>query len=359
MKSECKKKILLVNSCLADGGAERVLTLLANEFAERSYDVSMVLVRGEKEDAYLLSEKVKCMRFKYGGTSNKLKILWKRIRMLRMVLRENDYATVISFVYNINLVTLIAGLGLRVPIIVSERNDPGIRWRYRWQRKFENKLYGKAAHIVFQTKMVQDMYSFQIKLKSSVIPNPVNTNLPVAYSGKRRKVIVAVGRLEPQKNFLLLLTAFAEFHKVHKDYTLEIYGRGSQLEHLQQVAKELQIEHCVLFQGYISEVHKKVFDAEMYVSTSDYEGISNTMLEALAMGVPTICTDCPVGGAAMMIENEINGLLIPVKGEEELYLAMVKIAENNDFAKKLGENAVKIRNKYSIQQIADEWEKLL
>lgn len=354
-----RKKILFVNSCLADGGAERVLALLANEFSARDYEVAMVLVRGEKEDIYTLKKEVKCYRFKYNGTSNKIKILCKRILKLRSLIKAEKYDIVISFVYDNNLVTLLSTLGMKLPIILSERGEPRVRWKKRWKKILENVLYLRAKHLVFQTKMVQRMYWNQLQEKSSLIANPINEDLPYRHNGVRRNAIVAVGRLEEQKNFVLLLNAFAKFHKIYEDDILEIYGKGTLLEALKQKAKDLNIDNYVAFLGYVNPVEERMVDAEMYISSSNYEGISNTMLEALAMGVPTICTDCPVGGAALMIKNGVNGLLVPVNDVEAMYQAMLKIRNDICFANYLSENAVKVREKYSLKKIVDEWERII
>lgn len=351
------KKILFVNSSLTGGGSERVMVLLANEFANQGYDVTMALVREKEKETYKLDLKVKCIKFKY-GTTNKLKIALKRLKDLRKLIKSNDFDVVISFMYDINIITLLSTIGLDVPIIVSERANPSARNHSSLYKWFEHKCYLKAYKIVFQTEDVKKMYPMYLQEKSEVIPNPVNKNLPKYFEGERRKNIASVGRCIQQKNFLMLIEAFAKFHKLYSDYKLFIYGEGPLLEELKKRVSELGITKNVFFPGYIKNVNEEIQDFSMYISTSNYEGISNSMIEALAMGIPTICTDCPVGGARLMIKNKISGVLIPVGDIEALYNSMIELVENKELAKKISENSIKIRESYSIENVVEKWKKV-
>jgi len=143
--------------------------------------------------------------------------------------------------------------------------------------------------------------------------------------------------------------------QIHKDYKLIIYGRGHMLRELKLPRKKLNLEEKVKFPGYVDNLMERIKNASIYVSSSDFEGISNSMLEALAMGIPSICTDCPVGGAAMVIENNKNGILIPVGDVKALSGAMLKIIEDKEFANLLSTEAVKVRKKYDVSKICKKW----
>ena len=351
-----KDKILFVNSRLSDGGAERVMTLLANEFANH-YDVSMILVREKREEIYQLDSRIEKIQLEYGN-SGTIRRQLKRVLYVRKYIREIDPNLVISFVEDINVVTLLACIGLNKKIIVSERCNPksNIGFVGTFVRSFIQKfIYLLADKVIFQTEYAKSCFSLKIQKRSVVIPNPVNPEIPEPYTGMRNKEIVAVGRYEKQKNFPMLIEAFAKFVKEHLDYKLTIYGEGPLRSEYKLLLNELGISEKVNLAGYVSDVNNKMKSAMMYVSSSDYEGISNSMIEALAMGVPTICTDCPVGGARMMINDGKNGLLTPVGDVESLYEAMSKVADDEKLTQVLAENAIKIRENYSIEKIFKMW----
>ena len=160
--------------------------------------------------------------------------------------------------------------------------------------------------------------------------------------------------MEPVKNQQLLIHAFAEFVKEHEDYKLEFFGKGSLEEELWELAKALGIEEKVVFHGFCANVKEKIHDSSMFVLCSNYEGVSNSMIEALAMGIPVIATDCPVGGARSCIKHGENGLLIPVGDQEALTKCMIELAENNELSERLSVNAEKIREKCTVERIANQ-----
>ncbi len=351
------KKILFVNSTLTAGGSERVMTLLANEFSKRDYDVSMVLLYKNENDTYKLSDYVKLKRF---NCEHRIKLVEKikLVLELRKEIIANNYDYIVSFMQSINIITILATLGLNKKVIVSERCNPKTQ-RGLIKKVLEKVLYRKSGYLVVQTEQVKEMFDKKIQEKSVVIPNPVDEDIPSAFEGIREKRIVAVGRLTKQKNFSMLIKTFQLFSNMHPDYFLEIYGQGPLKNELEELANTLGINDKVLFKGYVSNVREKMRAASLYISTSNYEGISNSMIEALAMGIPTICTDCPVGGAALMIKNNYNGVLIPVGDQDALLIAMNKIINDPNFMNKISSNALKIKQEYSIKKIADRWEKIL
>ena len=196
---------------------------------------------------------------------------------------------------------------------------------------------------------------FSDKVKKTVILNPVKEGLPIPFVGKRRNTVVCFCRLNKQKNLEMLLRAFAIFLQTHSDWTLEIYGDGSERNSLMSLASDLGIEDKIVINHGLQDVHNYVRDAGMFVLPSDYEGLSNSMLEAMAIGMPVICTDCPCGGARMVIRDGENGLLVPVGSENMLEAAMERIADENGLAEKLGIAAADVRKKLAVGEIADEW----
>ena len=244
---------------------------------------------------------------------------------------------------------VIAALFMKQYILVSERNDP----RYAPHIHLRDWAYGKADCITVQTTDCIELFNAKVRRKAIVIPNPIGADIPQRYTGTRTKKIVNAARLHKQKNHRLLLEAFADFTIKHPDYELHIYGKGELEERLKEIAVELKIEKNVIFKGFSNNVKEEIKDSSMFVLSSNFEGISNSLIEAMAMGVPVISTDCPIGGSKMYIEDGVNGLLVPIGQREKMTGAMCRIAEDESLAEQLSQNGEKIKEKYSISMIAD------
>ena len=350
------KKIVFVNSSLTDGGSEKVMTLLANQMVENGYEVTMILVRNKKR-TYEINSKINCIQLNY-KFNNKLFIMGSRILKLRSIFKEINPDVVISFMVDINIMTLLASLGLKIKIIVSERANPFIR-----EKKFikigEKALYPLADKVVVQTDMVKEYFNDKIQKKCVTIPNPINViKSPISQKVKEKKII-AVGRMTEQKNFKMLIDAYYLFSKENLEYDLYIYGEGPLRQQLIEYTQKLGITNRVNFPGYVKNMNEIMSTSSLYISSSNFEGISNAMLEALALGIPSICTDCPVGGASLVIENNKNGILIPVNDVNALYLAINKVINNKIFAEKISKEALKINDIFSLKNITKKWEKVI
>ncbi len=346
------KKIVFVMPSLSGGGAERVLVTIANYLANKGYQVVIALTI-KKDIVYSVDEKIiiECNFFK--------KSFYNQIRFIRLILKKYRGSKVVSFLTNQNIFTVIASLGLKNEVIISERNDPSKDLEgKKYLIKIKNYLYSKADKIVFQSKGAMDYYSKVIQKKGIIINNPLKIGLPKRYLGVRKKEIVTVARLEPQKNILLLIKAFNIFQKNNSNYILSIYGKGSLEEELKSVVRALKLEEKVFFRGFVKDVSEKICSASLFVLSSDYEGVSNAMLEALAMGIPTISTDSPPGGARMFIKDGINGFLVPIRNENILASKMNRIVNDKELMEKFSKNSINIRESLSEEQICSEWEKL-
>lgn len=358
MNTNRKRKITFVNASLTDGGSERVMSIIANYLAEIGLDVTMILVRN-KIRTYEVNDKVNLIQLELKSSNIVINFI-KRIYRLRKIIKKSDTDTIVSFMTDINFITILSCLGLNKKLLISERAHPLIgkdknTKKPLFARIMIKILYPIADVVVFQTEFAKKCYPEKIQLKSVIIPNPISQNLLNPYNGQRNKVIVAAGRLSEQKNFNLLISAFYQVTKIHNDFKLKIYGQGALLKELIDLTKKLDIEEKVEFPGYVDDLARCIMDASIYVSSSDYEGISNSMLEAMAMGLPTVCTDCPVGGAAMVIDNNVNGVLVPVGDEIALTNAMLKIIEDDQFASLLSREAIKVRDHYSVSKICKLW----
>ena len=343
-------KIVFVLPDMPGGGTERVVAMLANEYVKRGYQTAILLFAGSQV-AYSLDERIEIYIAGKASGGNPF-IQLSRLVKMRRYYKQNEGCYIFSFCVRGSIFSVIAAAGIKHRFLVSERNDPS---RMSGQ-KLRDWSYRKADKLVFQTDDVKKYFSDDIQRKSAVIPNPVSSDLPEPFQGERKKRIVSVGRLQPQKNHKLLLEAFAIFHEAYADYELHIFGIGKLENDLKKLAEELHIEDCVVFRGFSSNVQREIWDCAMFVLSSDYEGISNSMIEALAMGVPVISTDCS-GGSRIYIENGVNGILTPVGDKKALSEAMIMLADDPELARKLSINGTKIKEQCSLEKIADRFRK--
>lgn len=342
-------KIIFVMVNMAGGGAERVISILANRFVKLGNQVAILMTAGDTV-AYELDPAIElfCAGSVSGGSMKKR---LERIKNMRRFLKKNRDAVLVSFGPGTSFFTVLADLFLDHPLCISERNDPAACGH----PYLRNLIYARADRLVFQTEDAMQSFPEKLRKKGCVIPNPVMEGLPSAFLGEREKTIVAVGRLQPQKNYGMLLKAFARFHKKYPEYSLHIYGKGEMLEELQKEAQQLQINAAVVWEGFRKDVLSCILSAGMYVLPSNYEGISNALLEAMAIGLPVISTDCPIGGSKMCIQDGKNGLLVPCGEEEKFAEAMMHLAEDREYADALGKEAANIRSSFSEETISQKW----
>ncbi|MBR4727357.1 MAG: glycosyltransferase [Clostridia bacterium] len=383
-----KQEIIIVLHSLAVGGAERRLSSVANYIAEHGYPVTVLMldnpvVKFEMHPAVRVVcinqhpdltayDPAKCSLFRMEqpvrtGLRDKL-----RLRLAHAVgaqeaalaeqemffqntyavpleayLRQKPTTIVISFMTTPNIATMMAVRDLPNRALFGDCTD--VAHEFPEDSPFvelRRKYYGRAQAAVFQTPVQRDYYSFLPNVSKYVIPNFIQSaQLPEPYLGERRKQIVNFCHLVGVKNLPLLLDAFSLLHVEHPDYSLAIYGDGNLKKRLIEKIQALELCGFAEIHDADLQIHDKILDAAMFVSSSDREGISNSMLEAMAIGLPCVCTDCAGGGARMMIEDHENGLLVPMRDVEALYKAMKEVIETPGLAEKLSRNAVKIRER--------------
>lgn len=349
------KKAIFVADSLGTGGAERVISELSNNFSDRGIQVYILLI-GENKISYLLNQNIKLISFeKHLERKKGLSAILGRCILIKRYVKLINPDIVFSFLSIVNIYTCVSLSCTNYKLIVCERNDPERDPPNLIKRKIRNLVYKFADGIVFQTIMAKNYFPIIIQKKSVVIPNPIMKGLPEHHSGEREKRIVAIGRLEEQKNYPLLIKTFAELINDYPDYTLDIFGEGNQKGFLEMFVKELGLEKHVNFRGFVHDVHEKIKCASMFVLTSDYEGMPNALMEAMALGLPCISSDCPCGGPTTLIENGENGFLFPVGDQERLYTYMKKLLEDNYLTEKISRNAVGIRENHQLTQIAEKW----
>ncbi len=349
------KKIVFVIGVLSNGGAERVISILANEMSNKGYDVHIITIYEEKND-YIEDYRISIYTIKH-NKSNKLLRGIDIIKGLRQYLRQINPDVVVSFVAKVNIYTIISNMFMSNKLVVSERNDPYQNPENRLLRTFRNFLYRYVDGIVFQTRDAKGYFSKSIQRKSTIIPNPIKPNLP--YWSKENKPsnkkIITACRLSRQKNLPMLINAFNNIKKDYPNIELYIYGIGSMKRELESMIENLNLTDCVKLPGFSNNIHQEMANASLFVISSNYEGISNSMLEALAIGVPVISTDSPIGGAKMFIKNGINGILVDVGDTKGLEVAMKNILSDKQLSIKLSYESRKIREYLTHEKIMEQW----
>lgn len=353
-------KVVFTCDSMGAGGAERVISLLSNEMNRRNIKVEIIGVGDYKNlgSYYKLDERV----FYTGLCENKNKKInvFKRIHLLRRMIKKSKPDVIISFLPNANIYTMLSTVGLDIPFIVSERNDPYIDPKNKLTRFLKEISFYMADSCVFQTKDAQDYYSTCFYKSGIVIKNPIDIKNLSKYSipQKRKNIIVAVGRLEKQKNYICLLDAFKRFNEVKQNkYLLHIYGTGSLYKHLLKYCETIGISNNVVFKGNDSEWLRKESNSRMYVLSSDYEGMPNSLMEAMTMGIPSISSDCPIGASRELIQDGVNGLLFPVNDSITLSEKMLMV--NKDLELQFYSNNRAILGEYSLENITNQWISLI
>ena len=346
------KKLLIVSGSMNRGGAERVISILSNELVKRDWKIIIVTIL-DSGCGYQLDSQIKLINISKKG-QNQILSIPKLSRKIRKIIKEESPEAVVSFMVAVNIVTWLATRGLKTRFIPSERNDPSMG-RSHIIKILQRFTYRCSTVTVFQTDRARKYFSKKIQNNSIVIPNPINVSV---FANKiRKKKIVSVGRLEPQKNQELLIRAFSEVHSVYPEYTLEIFGEGSLRNYLQQLINSLDLIDCVKLKGAYENIHEQISDAGMFVLSSNYEGLSNALLEAMMMGLPCISTNC--FGSDEAIDNHKNGIIVNVGDMNQLIDAMKFLIEHQSKASEFALKGQLDSNRYSIARVISLWESIL
>lgn len=374
------EQLVFVTLSLTKGGAERVICNMCNEhFAERYHITIISLMAAEPE--YRLDERIRLIRLdetiKQAEQNLASRFLRRRkalLRVLRQLEKEGKRPlALISFLPEPNMIVCSLKRTLKLPVIISVRNAPTVEYRGKVRYLLMRVLYPHADAYVFQTKEAKGYFSFSrhITAHSAVIPNPLSAEFTGDMHERADKIagqregfrVLAVGRLEAQKNYERLLAVFEAFHKKCRESSLMICGEGSERAKTQQFVAEHGLSGCVSLPGNVDDIAAQYEAADAYLMTSDYEGMPNALLEAMACGLPVIVTDCPCGAPAELVQSGENGILIPMRNEEqirtELLEGLERLYAEPEFADRLGEKAKNVRNTLSPKRIYVQWEALI
>lgn len=356
------RKIVLYIDMMERGGAQRVVANLVQYFSEQR--ISTVLVNDFKlEDSkpqYTVNPAVKRYYLRDCLNGNVLLKNIERIVHLRRIIKEEKPDVVLSFLGRPNERMLLATIGLRTKKIVSVRNDPNHEYSSRGFFKwFARNLFRLADGCVFQTEDAACYFPESVQKKATIILNPVDLKFFNITRSKHPQNIVTVGRLEAQKNQELLIKAFAEISKDFPDEKLIIYGEGSLKSELEKLCQKLQIENKVKVPGNISDVEIALSNAKIFVLPSNYEGLPNALMEAMAVGIPCISTDCPCGGPKILAKKNNALQLIPVNDKNSLVAVLRTFLQESEVREFFAENAKDRAESFRPEQILIQWKQYM
>lgn len=344
---------------LSGGGAERVACNIANYLFEKGHNVCILTV-GNDNPSYTLNTHIERFFLASENTSRNFLIeaVLRIYRFLKFVKKNKTDVYVVFLPFPTVMLLSVRWL-VRAKVIASERADPNT-YSNMYQHLLK-RLACKADAWVFQTNQQKEWYGDSVSsTRSTIIANAINEEFILPeFCGERRKLIVTAGRLNKQKNHRLLLKAFAQLSQKYVDYVLHIYGEGPLKEDLQMLINEYKLVDRAYLSGYSNDVISAIKDASLFVLSSDYEGMPNALMESMALGLPCISTDCGGGGARFLIDNGVNGILVPCNDADALASAMDEILSDKNFANRLGKEARKISERFSPDKIYGYWEQFI
>ena len=348
--------VLFITQSLDFAGASKMLAFVAESLIERKHKVYIANLKGTTSNNNYERKIAKDIEVKdFSKFSRKNQIL-----NIKNFAKEKGIDIVIGFTQIPNGIARIVGFMLGIPSIICERGDPNYNGL---DKTLKNKLLLKIINTsqggVFQTEGARDFYGKGLRKRGAIIPNPVfvKDELPNIQINEREKSVVSVARLDNfSKRYDVMLDAFKLFSQKHPDYVLKLYGKGADEELIKQWVEDRGLSDKVRFMGLTTSPMKDIAKDGMFIISSDSEGISNSLLEAMAVGLPCVSTDHTPGGARLLITHGENGLLSPIRDAEKLAENMCKFAEDKELAEKCGKNAKDVLVRFAPERIIDMWE---
>ena len=354
------RKIAFYIGSLNKGGAERVFVNLAEYFLGQGYNVVMV-TQYKKEDEYILDSNIKRVISDITPeetTGSRMLNFYRRMKKLRNVWKLEQPDLVLSCVGKNNFMTVVTTMFTKTKPVVSVVGEAKEEYPNALMKILANLLFPRAAGVILQTERSRGFFNKKVRKTTVILPNSLNPLfIRPRFSGERQKRIVSVGRLDANKNHEMMIRAFANLTDKYPEYTLTIYGEGELREHLLNLIESLNLTEKVFLPGIIPDVADNIEKAALFLHTSYSEGVSNAIIEAMALGLPVIATDVPSGGTVELIRHNENGLIIPPGDQEALEQAIDTVLSDSALAERLGNEACKIQDKLAPEKVNAEWER--
>jgi GalNAc-alpha-(1->4)-GalNAc-alpha-(1->3)-diNAcBac-PP-undecaprenol alpha-1,4-N-acetyl-D-galactosaminyltransferase len=357
----------LIIHTLTSGGAERVMSRMANYWAERGWEITLLIFTDGKEPPfYQLDPRINYRPLDIAKVStNPVAGIWNNLtsrKSLRTAIVESKPDVVISFLERTNVITILATRSLNIPLLVSVRNDPAMLSPGKMWEILRRWTYPFADRVVVQTERAGNYFPAKLKNRIVVMPNPVIlppttmseeiANLPTDRS------LIAIGRLTSQKGFDLLLQALAQLKDTHPDWTLTILGEGELRPQLESLRDQLGLKDRVDLPGRVKNPHEFLSQADIFIMSSRFEGFPNALCEAMVCGLPVISTDCP-NGPREIIRDGVDGVLVPSEDVPALAAAMDRLMSDPELRKSLAAAAPELAARFSLEKVMLMWELLV
>ncbi|MGI9492333.1 MAG: glycosyltransferase family 4 protein [Geminicoccaceae bacterium] len=360
--TDSPRRVTLVIATLGWGGAQKIITAMANHWARQGWHVTLISMDEENEPPFFpIDGNVDLVALGVKGhTKSVVQAVRQNLRRLialRKAIVDSDPDAVISFLSATNVRALLATVGLNLPVIVSERGDPNRRSISLSWRCLRAAIYPFASASVAQTDDARDCFHRFIRKRCIVIPNPVV--LPESPVARSSKTVIGVGHLVPVKGFDVLVRAFGRIAGDHPDWRLRIWGHGHQRDRLRTTAAELGIEDRLDLPGLTDRPGTWADDASIFVLASRHEGFPNALLEAMAAGLPVIATDCPIGGPRAMIDQGRTGLLVPIEDVAKMAKALDRLMADEVDAARFATAARQRAEDFAMHKIMARWTMLV
>ena len=339
---------------LKAGGAERVVSILANKFQSLGHRIS-VITWYETDVFYKFDPNIRILQIPVASGKRGFA---GQMKWFRNHVKTEQPDVILSFLAPFNILTVFSLIGVKIPVLVAERNDPYfVSSKHNWFWKvIRNVAYRMADGILVQTNMSKSHFPKYLQGNATVIFNPVTFSedrIGIALKTVKRKEIVSVTRLHEQKNVQMLIRSFVDVHKLHPEYKLTVYGEGKLREELESLIKELGLDGCVSLPGKKTNVHDLIIGAEIFAMASDFEGMSNSLIEAMCLGLPCISTK--VSGSTDLIQDHKNGILIDTRSQEQLTHALLELIKDPSKRELYGHEASKLYLMLNVDCISAQW----
>jgi glycosyltransferase involved in cell wall biosynthesis len=358
-------RITLFCTSLHSGGAERVMSILAQQLANRGHKITLLTIHPKETDFFPVPDSVDRKQVNIGDKPfvrlSDVYGQYRRLRAIRQSIVHTQPDVVLSFVDKLNIMTLLGTIRTGIPVVVSERSAPDFTPLRSGWKLLRRLSYPWAKCVVTQTQAARAYFLPKLEDTSIVIPNPVPVpNMTASPRGQddNVKTLISLGRLSAEKCFDRLIRAFANVAPQFPDWRLDIYGDGPQRGELTALCNSLTAGNRIRLLGSTQEPIQKLAEAHLFAMTSAFEGYPNALCEALSCGLPSISIDCP-HGPREIIRQGIDGILVPPDDDDALEQSLRELMSNPDSRERMGIQARSICDRLGVGTVVDAWESAL